>query len=319
MMTIVIWMILDAFSHALEAKLLNRSGPESTKPESNVSSPTASRAASPVNIAGAESPKAEGEKAATPRPRPRAVQPPLTLQDVQQMLIQAITTRKIPRQTAKDAMAQRAAAVQQRTRESAPLNRPQFIEVMLRTALVLKGPHQPSTSKAFKRFSEKIIRGRIMLPPLSPFPRGLPLQVGEVCDILLARRKTIREAWERFGGSDGAFQRLAQLLKLCDRSFTAKHVASIYALSRRPQPDLKVMKVRGLAYDEFCEAIARLALIWQRGSRAADLAGGPVVRTWPPQPQVGQPVRQRAVGARLEAFLTKVAERLRPAVRGTPF
>lgn len=243
------------------------------------------------------------------------------LQDVQQMLVQTVATRRSMHREpgGGTSISRRAAAIQQRTREGAPITRPQFVEVLLRTALVLKGPHQPSASKAFQQFAETVLIGRVMLPPLSPFPRGLAIQVGEVCDTLLARRKTIREAWERFGGSESDFQSLSKLLKLCDRSFTAKHVASIYALARRPHADFKShgKAVKGLAYDEFCEAVARLALIWQRRSTFG--GAGPASRHWPPQPQLGQKVKQRAVAARLDAFLAKLAERLRPAIRASSF
>jgi len=212
-----------------------------------------------------------------------------------------------------DALSSWAATVHQRTREGAPITRPQFIEVLLRAAIALCGGH-PSTSLAFQKFVDRVISRRVMQPPLAPFPRGLPLQAGEVADTLLARRKTLREAWERFGCSGSSFQRLAQLMKLCDRSFTAEHVSSIYAIARRPQADFRETRRRspGLGYDEFCEAVARLALVWQRTLRTDGAVGGK--RKWPPQPQVGRPVRQIAVAGRIEAFLAKLAERMRPSI-----
>lgn len=66
--------------------------------------------------------------------------------------------------------------------------------------------------------------------------------------------RTIHEAWERFGGSETTFQSLTQLMRLCDTHFTAKHVSSIYALSRRPVAD--------------CRQVARLG----RGARGGDSA-----------------------------------------------
>lgn len=299
---------VDVYSLFEEARLLNRNGP------------------------GAPS------EADAP-PEPASSEPlPLTLQSVQQMLVQTIAYRRqsasrgaskatgqgvgvgvgggaLPVDEKMRALAKRAAAIEQRTKEGLPLSRVQFIEVMLRAALALRAS-QPA-ALAFRSFADKILVGRIMQPPLSKFPRGLAVQVGAVCDTLLARRKTIREAWERFGSSENAFQRLAQCLKLCDRSFTAKHVASIYALSRRPQVTCAsntgvLIGGGGLAYDEFCEAIARLAMIWRHGSRVGLFLPGDNP-PWPPQPQVGRPVRQKAVAARLEAFLAKLQERMKPA------
>merc|ERR1712080_502758 len=111
-----------------------------------------------------------------------------------------------------------------------------------------------------------------------------------------ARKKVLQEAWKRFGGSLNSFQSLAQLLKLCDRSFTSKHVASIYALARRPQADPKqaASGLQSLRYEEFCEAMVRLALVWQRVSQA----GGGDRSRWPPQPQPGHPVKQRVIATR---------------------
>jgi len=253
-----------------------------------------------------------GPPGVAPMPGTVSAARPLALQDVQQMVLQTFDHGR-GRDSRAGAPTNWAAVVRQRTREGAPISRPQFIEVLLRAAIALRGSH-PSTSRAFRRFADEVLSGRIMQPPLSPFPRGLPLQAGEVSDTLLSRRGTIREAWERFGCSENGFQRLAQLLKLCDRSFTAKHVASIYALARRPQADFRQAEKRtlGLRYDEFCEALARLALIWQRTRRAEGDSPG-AGRRWPQQPQVGRPVRQIVVAARLEAFLVRLEERLRPA------
>lgn len=237
---------------------------------------------------------------------------PLSTQDIQQMIVQTITRRN--KQVKRDASwsQKRKFAVVQRTREGAPISRPQFVEVLLRAAVALRG-REPSTSGALQKFAHTILAGRIMRPPLSAFPRGLALKAGVVRNTLLARRKSLRQAFERFGSNETSFQRLAQLLKLCDRSFTAKHVASIYALSRRPikhpSPQSSTLNL-----DEFSEAVARLALIWQPTVGGAIISNPGTVRACPPQPQVGQPVNQRGVAARLEAFLERLTERMRPTV-----
>merc|ERR1712008_314393 len=154
------------------------------------------------------------------------------------------------------------------------------------------------------RFVRQVIEGRILQPPLMPFPRGLAKQVGAVADIFLARRRCIHEAWERYGSSERAFQRLAQLMRLCDTAFTAKHVASIYALSRRPPIDRiasstavqRRLSIGGsLRYDEFREAVARLSLVWQRSPGSGNLASHKRGdRRWPVYLQVGQLVQPTA-------------------------
>eukprot|EP00931_Biecheleriopsis_adriatica_P063564 TRINITY_DN38517_c0_g1_i1.p1 TRINITY_DN38517_c0_g1~~TRINITY_DN38517_c0_g1_i1.p1 ORF type:complete len:1281 (+),score=268.42 TRINITY_DN38517_c0_g1_i1:110-3952(+) len=250
--------------------------------------------------------------------------PPLKLMDVQQMIVQTVTSRTdtSTARTPTTGSGKQAADVAKRTREGAPLTRPQFIEVLLRAAIALRNG-EPTAAGAFRRFADEVISARIMIPPLSPFPRGLAIRVGEYSDTLLARRKVLGEAWERFGSSDVAFQRLPQLMKLCDRSFTAKHVASIYALVRRPQPDYTAGQGKrggqGLRYQDFCEAVARFALVWKRNSNNMGGSQSSSFREnsgheWPPQPQVGLPVREKAIAARLEGFLAKLAERMRPSI-----
>mmetsp|Transcript_105697 Transcript_105697/g.187978 ORF Transcript_105697/g.187978 Transcript_105697/m.187978 type:complete len:1306 (+) Transcript_105697:40-3957(+) len=250
--------------------------------------------------------------------------PQLKLQDVQQMLVQTIMNRDPKQDAAKGGTAsqRRAEEVAAKQREGMPVTRPHFIEVLLRAAMALK-KGEPSASVAFRRFADEVISARIMQPPLAPFPRGLAMGVGEVCDVLLARRKTLREAWERFSSSEVAFQRLAQLVKLCDRTFTAKHVQSVYALVRKPNPDFKPEPGKrggqGLRYQEFCEAVARFALVWKRssGSMGSHMGSRDTAsprNLWPLHAQVGHPVREKAIAARLEYFLDRLAERMRPSV-----
>jgi len=250
--------------------------------------------------------------------------PRLKLQDVQQMLIQTVSRRQQEDVAARgngSAVSKRAAEVAQRSREGAPLTRPQFIEILLRSALTLR-ERQHSPAVAFRRFADELIAKRILQPPLSPFPRGLTMRVGEVSDMLLARRKTLREAWQLYGTSEVAFQRLAQLVKLCDRNFTAKHVASVYALVKRPNPELKIgqgRKGHGLRYQEFCEAVARFALVWKISSGNIDGGQSTSPREAAAseavlQPQVGEPVNEKAIAARLDTFLRRLDERLRPSV-----
>jgi hypothetical protein len=330
---------VDVYSFFEEASLLDR-GPlavdgsllsvsEGAKSSANPSSP--SGPASPSSPASPASPSgtspapslAEGRQtslrgqkeveAGAPvvelLPKVKDAIHPLSTQDIQQMIVQTITRRKHNIRRDATWSQRRKFDVVQATREGGPINRAQFVEVLLRAAVALRG-RELSTSRAFQKFTDKILVGRIMQPPLSPFPRGLALKAGAVRDILLARRKSLRQAYERFGSNETSFQRLAQLLKLCDRSFTAKHVASIYALSRRPVK-YPTAQSSTLNYDEFSEAVARLALVWQP---TAGGFGSGAVREIPAQPKVGEYVNQKAVAARLEAFLERLTERMKPSV-----
>eukprot|EP00927_Polykrikos_kofoidii_P060488 TRINITY_DN55450_c0_g1_i1.p1 TRINITY_DN55450_c0_g1~~TRINITY_DN55450_c0_g1_i1.p1 ORF type:complete len:1333 (+),score=186.86 TRINITY_DN55450_c0_g1_i1:284-4282(+) len=323
---------VDVYGFFEETHLLHRGGygpGQEAESPSGIAAPETPSAASPL-AAGVASAAATPSADVAALPASAAPQlssnsdhiaAQLNLHDVQQMIVQTIAQRRRPSSDARgrrDSLSIRAASIQQRTQEGAPIDRSQFIEVMIRAALELRG-WNTSISQGIQQFADDILSCRILVPPLSPFPRGLVLQVGEVCDTLLARRRTIREAWERFGGNEQAFQRLAKLLKLCDRSFTAKHISSIFALSKRPHADVSSPSKLGaaLGYDEFCEAIGRLALVWERASKPGSSSAD--ARVWPPQPQVGCPVRERAVASRLDAFLENLSRRMRPSVRATPF
>jgi len=300
---------VDVYGFFEQAHLLDR-GPMATVQQASPST------SPPTSPGGGEAATEQAEVAAAPPPPPAR---PLMLQDVQQMLLHTMAQRREDSSKGRRSGAGAAAAAKSREGSSGgTITRPQFIEVLLRAAILLSS-RTPSTALSFRRFADTILAGRVMQAPLAPFPRGLLMEAGDLSSALLARRKTLREAWERFGGSGAAFQRLAQLLKLCDRSFTAKHVASIYGLSRRPEADFQPTKTgsSSLRYDEFCEAVARLALIWQRSSQRSLFAAAPGAgdgRAFPPQPQPGRPVKQKAIAGRLEAFMAKLAERMKPSI-----
>mmetsp|Transcript_55891 Transcript_55891/g.130851 ORF Transcript_55891/g.130851 Transcript_55891/m.130851 type:complete len:1307 (-) Transcript_55891:122-4042(-) len=259
----------------------------------------------------------------------------VSLQDVQQMLVQAIGTGQRPREShgseeadapgpaaGSDRFAQmcahtnpslqeRAATVVERHREGAPITRSQFIEVLLRAAVAIRG-RELSAVVCIRTFVKKVLLGRIMQPPLSPFPRGLLKQAGGVRDALLSHRKMLIEAYERFGSTDAAFQRFAQLLRLCDRTFTAKHVSSIFTLVKLPIVDTEAEPLRrGLSYEEFCEAAAWLSVVWQRGWSQGHAKRDPKLR-FRALPKVGAPLNQRHFASHLEAFLQKMRQRMLP-------
>jgi len=202
-----------------------------------------------------------------------------------------------------------------------PVTRPQFFEVMLRAAL--SWGDDLSAGHAIKLFADEICSGVFLQPPLAPFPRGIALRPGEYSDAVLNSSKTLKEAWERFGYSNVAFQRLAQLVRLCDRSFTSKHVASIYALAKVPVVNDRVStagETRGLTYSEFVEAVGRLAMVWSRSSWMPACCpqedGSMRGRRWPPQLQAGKPVKEHILAQRLLGFLQRLSDRMKPSIRG---
>lgn len=78
--------------------------------------------------------------------------------------------------------------------EGRPINRPQFIEVLARAALIHFGSSLRSMSAVLRAFAEEILGGRILQVPLSPWPRMIAMMSGEYFDILLARRRSV-ERW----------------------------------------------------------------------------------------------------------------------------
>merc|ERR1711865_607334 len=171
--------------------------PASSSPDSRRSQPAKGRRSESVS---AEAAIAETTIVAEPLPKVKDASHPLFTQDIQQMIVQTITRRKSVVRHDASWSQRRKFRVHQLTREGGPMTRPQFVEVLLRAAVALRG-REPSTSGAFRKFAEKVLSGRIMQPPLSPFSRGLSLKAGVVRDTLLARRKPLRQAFDRFGSN----------------------------------------------------------------------------------------------------------------------
>jgi hypothetical protein len=307
----------DVYAFFDEAKLLHVSDPAASISD-------AARDAgdtSPKDTAAAEGPALLSPHASTDSSR-------LPFQDVKLILMQtrAKTDRRLdPDSIRKPSHKRRVEIQQQQNIEGAPLNRPQFIEMLVRTAVATR-QDSPSVAVALRSFVDNILVARIFQLPLARFPRGLQNQPGEVRDKLLAGRKTLLEAHERFGSSEGAFQRFAQLLRITDQNFTAKHVASLYSVARLPNPTA-IQKPASIAlkYNEFCEAVARMSLTWRSDSRATQRLCRTSTSTedgfnkfGPFDLQHGQPVRQKAFAAHIEAFIAKVGERLKPAVKVSP-
>lgn len=303
---------VDVYGFFEQSHLLDRTPPGAAGLAP--SSPPLSPPASP----GGDAPRAAAEKAQPAAPPPPPARP-LMLQDVQQLLLHIQDQRQgdSSKEARSSSKGPASSSSKGPGKSGGAITRPEFFEVLLRTAILLS-TRGSSTAVTFRRFADTILAGRVMQVPLAPFPRALLLEAGDFSAALLARRKTLREAWERFGGSGVAFQRLAQLMRLCDRSFTAKHVASIYGLARRPEAEFQPSATSpGLRYEDFCEAVARLALIWRRSSGNNRFGATPEpsdAPVFPAQPQPGRPVKQKAMAGRFEAFVAKMADRMKPSI-----
>lgn len=223
--------------------------------------------------------KFEDDGGEVPTEVPRDPQDPLsrqlTLQDMQQLLMQTMSHGITPVKPTlahssssgpagskkQQEMSEKRAQVAQKAQEGRPLARPQFLELILRLAICLYGPLENTMSACLKIFVDKVIVERILKPPLAPFPKSL-MWTSEVSSVFIEHTQTLHLAHERFGRNANSFIQLAQLMKLYDKTFTAKNVCSLFALARQPHVDAYETKgTRGLAFAEFCEALVRFSLI----------------------------------------------------------
>jgi len=195
----------------------------------------------------------------------------LTLQDIQQLLTQTMA-HKVQKQALtqsntgglggnkKDEMSEKRAAVAQKAQEGRPLARPEFLELILRLSICLFG-REHGMLDSLKIFVDKVLVVRLLKPPLSPFPKNL-MWTSEVNAVFIEHTQTLHAAHERFGRNANSFIQLAQLMKLYDKTFTAKNVCSLFALARQPHVDAWETKgTKGLTFVEFGEALVRFSLV----------------------------------------------------------
>jgi len=160
----------------------------------------------------------------------------------------------------KDEMSEKRAAVAQKAKEGRPLARPNFLELILRLSICLFG-REHGMLDSLKVFVDRVISIRILKPPLAGFPKTL-MWTSEVNAVFVEHTQTLHAAHERFGRNANSFIQLAQLMKLYDKTFTAKNVCSLFALARQPHVDAWETKgTKGLTFVEFCEALVRFSLV----------------------------------------------------------
>jgi len=195
----------------------------------------------------------------------------LTLADVEALVKQAtargdsstqsaalashVRTAKNPRTLHKE----RKEAVK-KLREGDAINRAQFLELCIRLCIHLHAHDLMSTKEMFIDFVDNYIDKKLLKPPLSPFPKSF-LVTQEMHNVLFENATTLRRLHQAYGKSFGLLITLAQKLRLYDKSFTAKHVRSLFALSKVCPISCQERSAPSLTYEEFTEAIARLALV----------------------------------------------------------
>merc|ERR1712150_21431 len=99
----------------------------------------------------------------------------------------------------------------------------------------------------------------LRVPPLSPFQHHF-MWLKELAALFFEWRNTIRKAHQIYGQSVDSFISLAQTLRLYENSFTSKHCASLFGLSKRVNPTSRARPTR-LTQGEFQEALGRLILV----------------------------------------------------------
>jgi hypothetical protein len=110
-------------------------------------------------------------------------------------------------------------------------------------------------------FVDKGIVGSIFRAPLAPFPTAA-LWSSEVQNVIHEHTRTLRELHKQFGGNVQGLLRLAQLSHLFGREFTAKHVRSVFAMSKSITVDPPPGRgSTSLKYNEFIEALARCSVV----------------------------------------------------------
>jgi hypothetical protein len=152
--------------------------------------------------------------------------------------------------------------------EGAALTRYNFIEMLVRVAVFLHARADVEPTEMFggvpgfvANFVDRGIIGSVYSAPMAPFP-AKALWSSEVQDVMHEHTRTLRELHRSFGGNVQGLLRLAQLSHLFGREFTAKHVRSVFAMSKTLVPDpLPGKGSTSLRFNEFLEALARCSVV----------------------------------------------------------
>jgi len=136
------------------------------------------------------------------------------------------------------------------------LGRHQFLELCIRVAIFIKP--ELEVEKALIYFCDNII-DKLLVPPLAPFPYHY-LYLTEVANLFFDWRNTLRKAHHLYAHNVDGFIALCQALRLYENSFTAKHCASVFALSKKVTISGSKRPFR-LTMSEFQETLGRLILV----------------------------------------------------------
>jgi hypothetical protein len=206
--------------------------------------------------------------------------------------------------------------------EGMPLNRSMFIEMLVRVAVFLHArdlkdhPHYSimSVPKMLAHFIDEGIAGSLYKPPLAPFPRTF-LWTSEVQNAFHNHTRTLRDLHRSFGASMQGMLRLAQLSHLYGRDFTAKHVRSVFAMSKTLEQESSTDTSSALlTYPEFLECVARCSIVHLTARKSALLFNLPLrpPEEARPDEDPGRKAQRLAVMCQcVEAMLEKLESKLR--------
>eukprot|EP00397_Hematodinium_sp_SG-2012_P006415 GEMP01006445.1.p1 GENE.GEMP01006445.1~~GEMP01006445.1.p1 ORF type:complete len:1033 (+),score=242.21 GEMP01006445.1:44-3142(+) len=135
------------------------------------------------------------------------------------------------------------------------VTRPAFWEFLIRLSVQVY-PDRGVTD-AFSAFVDHCVPS-VLAMPLAPFHRDY-MGHADVQAKFFDWRETIKSAYSMFATSPLKFVTLTQTVRLYEKSFTAKHSASVFALSKQPAPLARTHQK--LTPSEFQEAFARLVLV----------------------------------------------------------
>lgn len=226
--------------------------------------------------------------------------------------------------------------------EGLPLTRSHFIEMLVRVSVFLHArdssnsltspgvealaatlrvnspgvqaqPGITTVSKMLAHFVDAGIVGSLYWPPLGPFPRSF-LWTSEVQNVFHSHTRTLRDLHRGFGASMQGVLRLAQLSHLYGRAFTAKHVRSVFAMSKTLEQEPPTDKSGALlTYPEFLECLARCSIVHLTERKNALLFNLPLK---PPEEKAeedpGRKAQRLAVMCQcVEALLEKLESKLK--------
>lgn len=138
------------------------------------------------------------------------------------------------------------------------ITRSQFWELCVQLSIYIRPDLLPEDALGY--FVDYVCSA-LAVPPLAPFPQAFMWSV-HLANLFFDWRNTIRKAHMVYGSNVDGVVAMAQNLRLYENSFTSKHCASVFALSKRVTPrDGERKRPYRLSLAEFQELLGRLILV----------------------------------------------------------